>query len=265
MTLRQAILLLILTASTTVVARADTHCEELFALDEAAGVVYTTDCGHSWFPASPIDGVSAAGMTSVSVDASGKVVVSTDSDGLFASHDGGMTWQRDAPFASLTVRVTDLLNGEAIPAGSPGRFRIVIENGGPDDSTNTTASFAWFRNPITGPAIHANYTMRPSQGQCARSLTPEPACILGTITAGGSVVIDFDGSTEPGRLGIYTLRVWVASDQAAPTLLAEIDKGTSITIAESGGGAAGWLFLGLLALVALGRVNAVRGRSVRRG
>lgn len=248
-------------------ARPTMQCDLPYALDRDQGVLYSTDCGLNWFPAGEIAGVPSAEMTSVSLEAAGRVVVSTETMGLFASEDGGMTWRRSAPFASLTVEVVDLLHGEAIPAGSPGRFRVIVRNGGPDASTNTTTAFAWFRTPLFGDRISANYSMRPSQGHCSRSLTPEPDCLLGTIPAGAAATIEFDGSTEPRVLGMYTLRVWVASDQAAPTLLAEVSKGTSVTIAESGGGAADWSWLVILAAGALLRVavNASRRQREYRG
>jgi len=248
-------------------ARATIQCDLPYALDKDLGVIYTTDCGLSWFPAGKIAGVPPAEMTSVSMEATGRVIVSTETMGLFASDDDGMTWGQSAPFAALTVEVIDLLNGEAIPAGSAGRFRVTVHNGGPDASTNTTTAFAWFRTPLFGDRISANYSMRPSQGHCSRSLTPEPDCFLGTIPAGAAATIEFDGSTEPRVLGMYTLRVWVASDQAAPTLLAEVSKGTSVTIAESGGGAAHWSWLVILAAGALLRVavNASRRQREYRG
>lgn len=235
------------------------ECASPYAIDNEHGVLYSTDCGLSWFRAGDIPGVPPSELTSVSLDDSGGLVVSTDTLGLFASKDGGMTWSHASPYVSIGAEVRYLGGDEAIPAGQPGRFRVIIRNDGTDASTNTTANFAWFRSPIIGQTVGYDYTMRPSQGHCMRSLTPAPDCTLGTIPAGGAVQIDFDGSTEPGRLGLYTLRLWVASDQAAPTMLAEVTKGTSITVAESGGGAAGWVWLGVLAGVAA--ISARRRRS----
>lgn len=239
------------------------ECTLPYTIDNEQGVLYSTDCGITWFPAGEIDGVPASELTSISIDETGSVVVSTDTLGLYASKDGGMTWSHAGPYVSVTASIQYLGGDEAIPAGYPGRFRVTIRNGGTDASTNTTASFAWFRTPIIGPTIGYDYMMRPSQGRCQRTTGPTPDCAFGTIPAGGSVQIDVDGTTQPGKLGLYTLRVWVASEQAAPTMLAEMSKGTSITVLKTGGGAFGWLWLCALAFAAA--ISAARRRSGRRG
>ena len=63
------------------------------------------------------------------------------------------------------------------------------------------------------------------------------------IEVGSQATIEFEGQTEPGKLSWYTLRVWVESDQAAETMLAEYSEGSSVTVAESGGGSVGWVLL----------------------
>lgn len=238
-------------------------CGLPYSIDKDNGVLYSNDCGYTWFPTGAIEGVPPVELTSVSIDQTGRVIVSTDTMGLYASKDGGMTWTHAGPNVSVTASIQYLGGDEAIPAGHPGRFRVTIRNSGTGASTNTTANFAWFRTPIIGESVSYDYTMRPSQGRCVRSVTPSPDCTLGTIPGGGTVEIDFDGSTEPGRLGWYTLRLWVASDQAAPTMLAESSKGTSITVLETGGGASGALWL--LALSCAAVFSAIRRRSGYRG
>ncbi len=145
-------------------------------------------------------------------------------------------------YSALSVDVYYYGGDESIPAGQPGRFRVTINNGGPGISTNTRVWFAWFRSGLSGTRSQS-YDARPSQGMCSPSYTPDPDCYLQMIEVGRQANIEFAGQTEPGRLGWYTLRVWVESDQAAKTMLAEYSKGSSVTIAESGGGSIGWVFL----------------------
>lgn len=168
----------------------------------------------------------------------------------------GIAVAQDSGYSALTVEIEYLRGDDGIPAGQPGRFNIVVRNGGPDVSTSTFVNLAWFRSPIIGETIGFDFSAYPSQGSCTRSLTPDPDCRLGTIPVGGEVHIDFHGATKPGVLGWYTLRVWAGSDQAATTLLAEVSKGTSLTVLESGGGAAGVASL----LILLGVVAVRRAR-----
>ena len=145
-------------------------------------------------------------------------------------------------YSGLTTEIYYYGGDESIPAGQPGRFRVTISNSGPDISTNTKVWFAWFRSSLGGNTSQS-YDARPSQGMCAPSYTPDPDCYLQMINVGSQATIEFAGQTEPGRLGWYTLRVWVESDQAAKTMLAEYSKGSSVTVAESGGGSVGWVLL----------------------
>jgi hypothetical protein len=170
----------------------------------------------------------------------------------------GSAMAQDSGYSALTVEVVNLHGEDGIPAGQSGRFEIIIRNGGPDASTATIVSLAWFRSPLFGHTIGYDFSAYPSQGSCSRSITPEPDCRLGTIPVGGEVRIDFHGATEPGVLGWYVLRVWAGSDQAATTLLAEFSKGTSVTVFESGGGVTG--ILGLLALLCVGAARHMRKR-----
>lgn len=170
----------------------------------------------------------------------------------------GSVLAQDAGYSALSVEVVNLHGEDGIPAGQSGRFEIIIRNGGPDASTSTAVSLAWFRSPLFGQTIGYDFSAYPTQGSCSRSITPEPDCWLGTIPVGGEVRIDFHGATEPGVLGLYTLRVWVGSDQAAKTLLAELSKGSSVTVFESGGGAEG--IVSLLVLLCVGVVRLTRQR-----
>lgn len=167
---------------------------------------------------------------------------------------------QDSGYSALTVEVVYLHGDDSIPAGQHGRFEVIIRNGGPDASTSTTVSLAWFRSPLFGQTIGYDFLAYPSQGSCTRSITPEPDCWLGTIPVGGEVRIDFHGATAPGVLGWYTLRVWAGSDQAAKTLLAESSKGTSVTVLESGGGSAGLTTLFVLLCVCSGQLVRKRRR-----
>ncbi len=161
-------------------------------------------------------------------------------------------------YSALTAHIHYHGGDDGIPAGRPGRFRVSINNGGPDVSTNTRVWFAWFRSGLTGTTTHS-YTARPSQGMCSPVYTPDPDCYLDTIIVSGEVTIEVEGQTDPGRLGWYTLRVWVESDQAAKTMLAEFSKGSSVTVAESGGGSLGWAFIvALLAIVSIRRRDVPR-------
>ncbi len=170
----------------------------------------------------------------------------------------GTATAQDPGYSALTVEVVNLHGDDGIPAGQSGRFEIVIRNGGPDASTSTAVSLAWFRSPLVGQTIGYDFSAYPSQGSCSRSITPEPDCWLGTIPVGGEVRIDFHGATAPGVLGWYTLRVWAGSDQAAKTLLAEFSKGTSVTVAESGGGSAS--MASLFVLLCFGAVRIAMKR-----
>lgn len=165
----------------------------------------------------------------------------------------GSALAQDSGYSALTVEIDYLHGGGGIPAGRPGRFDIVIRNGGPDTSTSTIVNLAWFRSPLVGETISYDFSAYPSQGSCSRSVTPTPDCNLGTIPVGGEVRIDFHGATEPRVLGWYTLRVWAGSDQAATTMLAEFSKGTSVTVAESGAGSAS--FAGLFVLLCIGAIR----------
>ena len=123
-------------------------------------------------------------------------------------------------YSALTARIRYHGGDDGIPAGTPGRFRVSINNGGPDISTNTRVWFAWFRSGLTGTTSHS-YTARPSQDMCSPVYTPDPDCYLDTINVSAEATDEVEGQTDPGRLGWYTLRVRVDSDQAANTMLAE--------------------------------------------
>lgn len=156
-------------------------------------------------------------------------------------------------YSALSAHIHYDGGDDGIPAGKPGRFRVSINNGGPDISTNTRVWLAWFRSGVISTTLHS-YTARPSQGMCSPVHTPDPDCYLDMIDVGGEATIEVEGHTDPGRLTWYTLRVWVESDQAAKTMLAEFSKGSSVTVAESGGGSLGWaLIVALLAIVSLRR------------
>lgn len=154
-------------------------------------------------------------------------------------------------YSALSAHIHYHGGDNGIPAGKPGRFRVSINNGGPDISTNTRVWLAWFRSDVISTTVHS-YTARPSHGMCSPVHTPDPDCYLDMIDVGGEVTIEVEGHTDPGRLTWYTLRVWAESDQAAKTMLAEFSKGSSVTIAESGGGSLGWaLLVALLAIVSI--------------
>ncbi len=163
-------------------------------------------------------------------------------------------------YSALTADIHYYGGDESIPAGHPARFRITINNGGPDVSTNTKVWLAWFRSGLSGRTSH-HFTARPSQGMCSYSYTPDPDCYLQMIEVGSQATIEFEGQTEPGKLSWYTLRVWVESDQAAETMLAEYSEGSSVTVAESGGGSVGWVLLvGMLGVgLAMRRRRALGG------
>lgn len=229
-----------------------------YAIDAELGILQSFDGGMTWTPAGAVGNISNKNLYRVAVANDGSVAVGTTEGSVYASYDGGMTWglAPGSEYAGITVDIA-YLGGDSMPAGQPGRFRVTINNAGPDSSTNTRVWFAWFRSPAFGQNVGYDYTMSPSQGSCSRSITPEPDCYVGTIAANGSMQIGFNGNTEPNKLGWYTLRVWVESDQAAKTMLGEFSLGSSVTIAESGGGAAGIWFVALLA-VALFRRRRTR-------
>lgn len=160
-------------------------------------------------------------------------------------------------YSALSARIHYHGGDESIPAGAPGRFRVSINNDGPDISTNTRVWIAWFRSGLTGTTGHS-YTARPSQGMCSPVHTPDPDCYLDMIDVGGEVAIEVEGHTDPGRLTWYTLRVWVESDQAAKTMLAEFSKGSSVTVAESGGGSFGFAFIVAMLAIACGGATGSR-------
>lgn len=234
-----------------------------YAIDAELGVLQSFDGGMTWSSASPVDKVSATDLYRVAVADDGSVRVGTRQGGVYASYDRGTTWAMapGSEYASLGVDITYLGGDDSIPAGQPGRFRVTVRNAGPDTSTNTRVWFAWFRSPAFGQTVGYDYTMNPSQGRCSRSITPEPDCYVGSVGTNSSMQIDFSGSTEPGKLGWYTLRVWVESDQAAKTMLGEFSLGSSITVAESGGGSTGAWFLLLTAAAVLWRGSSGRLRN----
>ncbi len=161
-------------------------------------------------------------------------------------------------YSALTANIHYYGGDNNIAAGQPGRFRVSINNGGPEISTNTRVWLAWFRSGLFSTTGHS-YTARPSQGWCSPVHTPDPDCYLDMIDVGSEVTIEVEGHTDPGRLSWYTLRVWVESDQAAKTQLAEFSKGSSVTIAESGGGSLGWTsIVALLAMFSLRRRDKSR-------
>ena len=88
---------------------------------------------------------------------------------------------------------------------------------------------------------------------CSPVHTPDPDCYLDMIDVGTEATIEVEGQTDPGRLTWYTLRVWVESDQAAKTQLAEFSKGSSVTVAESGGGSFGLVSIAALLVLGLRR------------
>ncbi len=161
-------------------------------------------------------------------------------------------------YSALSAHIHYYGGDDSIPAGEPGRFRVSINNGGPDISTNTRVWLAWFRSGLSSTTTH-RYTARPSQGMCSPVHTPDPDCYLDMIDVGGKVSVEVEGHTDPGRLSWYTLRVWVESDQAAKTMLSEFSKGSSVTVAESGGGSFGWA-----SIVALLAIFSVRRRDLPR-
>jgi len=227
-----------------------------YAIDAELGILQSFDAGTSWAPAGTISDVPNRDLYRLAVADDGSVLVGTAQGLVYASYDGGMTWglAPGSEYAAISVDIAYLGGEDSIPAGQPGRFRITLRNAGPDSSTNTRVWIAWFRSPAFGQNVGYDYTMSPSQGRCSRSITPEPDCYVGTIAANNSMQIGFNGSTEPGRLGWYTLRVWIESDQGAKTMLGEYSLGSSITIAESGGGSTStWFLLLLLASIALRR------------
>lgn len=180
---------------------------------------------------------------------------------LFA---GGVATNANAQgYSALTADIHYHGGDDGIPAGSRGGFRITIDNGGPDFSTNTRVWIAWFRSPAFGSTVGHAYDAQPSQGMCSPVYTPNPDCYLGMIAPGRNVPIEVQGETAAGRLGWYTLRVWVESDTAGKTMLAEHSVGSSVTIAESGGGTLGLASLLVLLLVGAGRKWSGRTESNR--
>lgn len=241
-----------------------------YAVSRDDGVLRSTDGGTTWQIVSEDPPFDSSKLYAVAVAPNGTVLVSLEFDGVYKSNDQGTTWSRSgqapspepppapppAPSgaASMTMDI-EYLGEESIPAGRSGRFRIMLKNNGPDPATNTEVWLSWFRTPLAGTRTGYHFTVSSSQGSCVRSITPEPDCRLGTIQPGGVVTIQLSGSTEPEKLGWYTLR---ANAQAVEGgISAEFSIGTSVTVldSDSGGGAASWLLLLLLSGVAVIRLT----------
>ena len=222
------------------------------------GVLRSIDGGSSWSTVNAIFPTNK--LYSLRVLQSGRVLVGTEFEGLYYSDDGGLSWGPAGapipppapappsanPYASLSVVVKNL-SSDAVRAGEKARFRITVTNSGPDTSTDSTVNFSWVRNRLIGGNDPYPYTLTTSQGSCVRSVTATPDCTIGTLAAGASVEIEFRGETQAGALAMYILRVFTNNNESAGGLAAEVQIGSKITVAESGGGS-----LDLLALVVLG-------------
>ncbi len=242
-----------------------------YAVSREGGVLRSFDGGTTWQLASDNWPYDLSKLYSVAVANDGTVLVGLEFDGVYKSSDQGTTWTRSGqepspepppappPVSSGAVSMTmdiEYLGGEdSIPAGQNGRFRITIKNNGPDRATDTQVQLSWFRTPVVGSRTGYDFTVSSSQGSCTRSLTPEPDCRLGTIPSGGTVTIQLSGSTEPKKLGWYTLRANVQAIEGG--ISDEYSIGTSVTVLDSEGGGGGavssWLLLALCSVGVLAR------------
>ncbi len=245
-----------------------------YAVSRAEGVLRSTDAGTTWQSIAEDAPFDFSKLYSVAVAQDGTVLVGLEFDGVYKSADRGETWTRSGqqpspeppppppppqPRAvSMTMDIEYLGGDDSIPAGQSGRFRITIRNDGPDPATDTQVQLSWFRTPLVGSRTGYDFSVSSSQGTCIRSLTPEPDCRLGTIQPGGVVTIQLAGSTQPKKLGWYTLRANVQAIEGG--ISGEYSIGTSVTVADSdsgGGGAASWILLMILGgLCALTRAFA---------
>ena len=237
-------------------------------------VLRSTDGGSSWSSVNAVFPTNR--LYSLSVLSTGRVLVGTEFEGLFRSDDGGNSWSvagapiPDPPppepdpnaYASLSATVENLMGGN-VSAGSQARFRVVVTNDGPDTSTDSTVNFGWLRNRLTGNEAYP-YTLSTNQGSCARSVTQEPDCTIGTLAQGASVTIEFRGDTEPGGLNTYILRVFTNNNESAGGLAAETTVGATVTVFETGGGGALGIWSALMVLLLRMRSSTGAGSHFRR-
>jgi len=246
--------------------------DTMFVVSEFAGVLRSNDGGQNFTllvpdPPGPTDWFrSALQLTS------GRLLVGTVSQGMYKSDDDGASWQAagatpqqptPAPAPNVTAKLSlsiENRNGNGtIEAGSEARFRIRVQNNGPDVSTNTFVHVVWSL-PNTGGAISTAFTLSSSQGSCVITQYADSGCTIGNLGAGASVTVEFRGTTSTSYVGSHGISAFASNDQGAiesasnsvsttKTILCIGDCGSKKSGGGSGGGAAGLPLLAVLLLL----------------
>ena len=244
-----------------------TNSNRMYAVTEDTGIYRTTDGGLNWFPVTlGLEGVTA--FTSIAVSPDGVIYAGSAGSGLFVSADRGFNWSRvvedtmaDEPppgpippppaqpppvtdSTSLTIEIVDRHNGESVAAGNKARFRIKVRNVGEHVARNVVVDAYWVRTRLINSNDAMSFTISTSQGHCPIRFE----CYLGNLPVGAERIVEFRGDTKAGALGWYRLIAGAEAENAVRNSRT-MEKGSSVTVFESGGGSIGPVFAILLLLL----------------
>jgi len=241
------------------------------------GAHKSVDGGLTWVPVNEGLATVQNDMYAVHVLPSGTVIIGTEFGGVYRSDDAGASWSSTgdrtasnpgtgggtgtgggsttSAVASLSININFRGDNGNVNAGKNVKFKVTIKNDGPDMSSATTVGFDWSHDVFLSSPHHLAYSMTTTQGSCVPTYSG-PDCTFGSIPPGGSVVIEFSGSTEKGERHTFNLDVWADNAESGGSVFAtkaiktKVDSTTSCilifctTSKDSGGGAAGlWLLL----------------------
>jgi photosystem II stability/assembly factor-like uncharacterized protein len=251
----------------------------MYLVTEDTGIYRSIDGGQTWLGSSQgTRGVTAFTSIAVVSDGSGFVYAGSVADGLFISSDNGESWMTVGDFhampgadeplpdetgesggssggspagttgtsgsASLGISITDLQNGDSVPAGGTARFRITLRNNGPDVATGVAFDPYWVQLRIIGGNDPMPFTISSSQGSCPDS----NICLFGDLPVNAERTIEFSGQTEAGSLTRYRLYARAKAENAGDTeRIVEISA--AVTVASTGGGSIGPSLMFALILV----------------
>ena len=242
-----------------------------YSVSTVDGIAKSIDGGQTWMLSNNDFGAAVEDVRSVHVLPSGRVLIGTISAGIYFSDDAGTSWVLSEPVDNGTTEpppaeeppanTAQLVitldyknnNNNKVTAGNDARFRITVRNNGPDMSTGTRVSFAWYEEGAFGD-LNPGYTATSQNGAC---------CEFGALASGESVVIEFSGKTNKNTLRTYWLHVYADNEETSNTV--EVTTSVNIktettcvviicqTSAKGGGGATGIPMLVLLMVFGLSR------------
>ena len=240
-----------------------------YSVSTVDGIAKSIDGGQTWILTNNDFGAAVEDVRSVHVLPSGRVLIGTNSAGIYFSDDGGTSWVLSVPVVApepppveeppaRTAKLVITLdyknnNNNTITAGNDAGFRITVRNDGPDMSTGTSVSFAWYEEGAFGD-LNPGYTASTNNGAC---------CEFGALARGESITIEFSGKTNKGNTRTYWLHVYADNEETANTV--EVMTSVSVktqttclvficqTSAKSGGGATGLPMLLILLGAGLAR------------